>query len=100
MIGARLIVWISSVGIDRHDRRIVSEQVLAAKRFHEPLLNFMFGGSTVARPPSNFLEGRRHDRIHAVARRKMSLDLLFAPGSFKLRHQVSGADYILSQSTQ
>jgi hypothetical protein len=100
MIGARLIVRVAGIGVDGDDRRIVGEQVLAAKCFHEPLLNFMFRGSTVARPLSDFLKGRRHNRIHAVAGGKVRLDLLFAPGGFELCDQIGGTDHVLSQAAQ
>ena len=100
MIGARLVVRVSGIGVDGYDRRIVGKQVLAAKRFHEPLLDFMFRGSTVAGAPADFLKGCGHDRIHAVAGGKVSLDLFFAPGRFELRDQVGGADHVLPQSAQ
>src|SRR5208282_973822 len=78
-IGARLVVRVAGVGVHRHDGPVIGDKVLPAKRFHEPLLYFVLGGSTVACPPPNFPEGLCHNGIHAVARGKVTLDLLVAP---------------------
>src|SRR6202034_2454269 len=91
---------ILGVCVDGHDRGIVGEQVFAAECFHEPLLDFVFGGSTVTGAPADFLKGGNDDRIDAVARGKVRLDLFCAPGGFELRNQIGGAHNILTQATQ
>ena len=71
MAGMRLVVRVAGVGIDRHDGRIVGQKILAAKRFHEPLLDFMLPGAAVANAIADFLKRRGHDGIYAVARREV-----------------------------
>ncbi len=100
MAGVRLVVRIAGVGIDRHDRRIVGQQILAGEGFHEPLLDFVFLGAAVAHAFADLFECRRDNGVDAVARREVRLDLLFAPGGFELRHQVRGTDDVLSQAAQ
>src|SRR5271155_4776456 len=60
-VGAGLVVRIAGIGIHGNDRRIVGEQILAAERFHEPLLDSVFGRPTVPGTLSDFLEGGSHD---------------------------------------
>ncbi len=45
MIRPWLVVRVSGVGVDRNNRRIISHKIFATKRFHEPLLDFMFLGA-------------------------------------------------------
>ena len=71
MTGVRLVVRVSSVGVDRDDRWIVSQKILAGERFHKPLLNFMFPGAAVANAGADFLERCRHNGIDAVASREV-----------------------------
>ncbi len=61
MIGTGFIVRIAGVGVHGNDRRIIGQQILAAKRFHEPLLDSVFRGSTIAGTLADFLEGSGHD---------------------------------------
>ena len=93
------VVGIAAVGIDRDQGRIVGHQVLAPEGLQEPLLHLIFVGPAVAHPPADFLKGRCGDGVNRVARCEMRLDLLLRQGGFKLRHQVTGADYVLAQST-
>ena len=64
MVRARLVVRVAAIGVHRHDGRIVGHEVLAAKRFHEPLLDFMLVGSAVARAPADFLECFCRDAVN------------------------------------
>src|ERR1700685_4387294 len=100
MTSVRRVMRIRGIRVYGHDWGIVGEQVLASKRFYEPLLDFMLRGSTIARAFADLLERRRNDRIHAIARRVVSFDLLFGPGGLKLSNQVGGADNIFSQAAQ
>jgi len=55
-LGVRFVMRIPAVSVHRHDWWIIRHQILAAKRFHEPLLNFILGGAAVTHTSSNFLE--------------------------------------------
>src|SRR6266581_5111372 len=57
----RFVMRITAVSVHRYDRWIIGHQILAAKRFHEPLLNFALGSATVTHPSSNFLESPGSD---------------------------------------
>ena len=94
----RLVVRIAAVGVDGDDGRIVGHQIFAVESFHEPLLNFVFRGAAVARPPTNLLKCRGGDRIHRVARAEVRFDLLLGPGGFELRHQVGRAEDVFAQA--
>src|ERR1700721_4651039 len=100
MIPTGFVVRITGICASRNNWGIVSEQVLAAKRFHEPLLNLMLGSSAVAYALADFLKSCRDNRIHAVARGEVSFDLFIGPRRFKLCHQVRGTDYVFSQPAQ
>ena len=89
---------VATIGVDGDQRRIVGHQVFAPEGFHEPLLHFIFVGAAAARAPADFLEGGRGDGVNRIARREVRLDLFLRQGSFKLRHQITGADHILAQS--
>ncbi len=55
-------------------------------------------GSAVAHAPADLLESRCGDGVDRIARREVRLDLFFAQGRLKLRHQVAGTDHVLAQS--
>ena len=98
--GLRLIMRIAGIGIDRHNRRIIRQNIFAAECFHEPLLNFMLFRAAIAHALADLFKRFGNNRIDAVARRKMRLDLLFAPCRLELCHQVRGTDNVFSQAAQ
>src|SRR5205807_9180644 len=76
MIGAGLVVRVAAVGVYSNDRGIIGNQVLAAERFQEPLLNLVFLGPAVAHATPDFRKCSRSDGVDGVARLEMSFDLL------------------------
>src|SRR5882762_3147884 len=69
----RFVMRITAVSVHRHDRWIIRHQILAAKRFHEPLLNFMLAGAHVTHTSSNFLESPGSDGVNRVAYGKVAV---------------------------
>ena len=71
----RLVVRIATVSVHGDDRRVVGDEVLAAKRFHEPALHVALVRSIFSDTPSDLLESCRGNAVNSIARLEMSLDL-------------------------
>src|SRR5215471_12390612 len=89
---------VAAVSVYGNDRRVLGDQVCAAKSLSNPLLHLELGGAAVAHAMSNLFKGSFDDRVYGIARGKVSFDLLVAPGSFKARHQVAGADDLFAKA--
>src|SRR5580704_10243920 len=85
----RLVMRIAAMGVDTNDGPVVSYEILALERLHEPLLNLILVRPTVADAPPNLLESFRSDRIHCHARFKVSLDLFVRPCRFEQCDQIA-----------
>ena len=93
----RLVMRVAAVGIHGNDGRVVRNQIFTGESLHEPVLNVTLGCAAIADAATDLLEGGGGDGVNRIARSKVSLDLLLGPGSFELRHQVTGTDHVLAQ---
>src|SRR6185312_34838 len=92
------VVGIAAVRIDRHQWRIIGDQVLPLESLEKPLLDFVFVGSAVTHSAADFLKSGGGDGVNRIASGKVSFYLFFGQRRFKLRYQIAGADHVLAQS--
>ena len=96
--GPRLVVGIATVGIYRHNGRIVGHQTLTCESLHEPLLDLVFCGPAIPDAASNFLKRLGSDGIYCLRGGEMCLNLFRRPGRFEVGDQVAGADHSLAKA--
>src|SRR6267378_1345138 len=94
----RFVVRIAAVGIYGHDGRVVRDEVLATKGFHEPLLHRVLGRAAVARPEADLLKGRSRNVVDRITRGEVRLHLFIGKSGFKLRDQVGGTYDVLTKT--
>src|SRR6516164_3154073 len=89
---------VAAVSIYGDDGRVVGDQILACERFHEPLLDGMLGGASVAHAATDFLKRRGEDAVDRVAGGEVGLDLVVSQRRFKECDKIARADNILAQA--